>query len=370
MKKFLSIIIMSTFLLSNISVSAFNNFTNLWKSQFYYWEINWKLEKENWKIKTIYLLKDKRWNVSQIFSSEKSKKIKELFLNKNNVKILWQSYKNPNNKKYAWIFVNKIWNLDVKKIEKKETIKEKIEISEETKRLKKYIKEYSKFDFVIKNYFLLDQKILSEIQMKWCENMKKLFSKENLTDSEKFLFNEVNKIYWFEDFLDLRINAKNENVDDLKIIRLILSNWEKIINSDNDQLKKFLSKDNLEEIKKTSFSKDFQSKIFWEFKINFPQNFDYQEIKIWSEKFSKIYLKDFYSNILSFNFNQVKNFSKTNWNKSKIKLAWNYWEKIVLNEKIIYQIKNKSWEKFEISYSTLNKNFQEIFENILNKIEN
>lgn len=369
MKKFLSLLIWATFLFSAFSVNAYH-FTNLWKNKFYYWQIEWELKKENNLVKTIYLLKEKDLTISQIFSSAKSKKIKNLFLNKNNVKILWQSYKNPNNHKYAWIFVNKIRNLDIPKIQKKKTKKEIIKISKETLKLKKYLKEYSKFNFVIKNFYLLDEKIRNEIKMAWCEKMKNLFHKENLTDSEKFLINEAKTIEWFEDFTDLRIKAINERIDDWKIIRLILSNWEKTLNKTDENLRNFLIKNNSEKIKKTAFSKDFQSKNFEWFKINFPQNFDYQEISIWNEKFSRIYLKNFYSNILSFDFNKVENFKKRIWEKSEVKISWNYWQKITSDWKIFYQIKNKSWEKFEISFPTNEKNLKEIFESILNKIWN
>ena len=265
-KKILSLIIWTAFLFSSISANAYN-FPNLWAPHFYYWNIIWELKKEWNSIKTIYILKEKNWWLKQIFSSTLAKNIKNYFIHENNVKILWQDYKNPNNKKYAWIFVKKIWNLDLPKAKKKsfKTKKEIFKESKKTKQLKKFIKEYSQFENVIKSVFLLDKIVIDEVKMQWKLKIKNIFEKnknwKTLSESEKFLFNELNKIKWFEDFLDLRIKAENENFDDQQIIKLFFSNSDKrlknVFTSESD-LKNFLKTNNTEKINKTAFSKDFQ----------------------------------------------------------------------------------------------------------------
>lgn len=484
MKKFLSLIIWASFLFSSTFVNAYD-FTNLWGQKFYYWTIYWELEKENSKEKTIFFLKEENWTIHQLFSSKLAKEIEEIFLWKNNAKILGQSYENPNNNKYAWIFVNKIWNLDIPELlDPSDKIKENKILSENQKELayfylvsinsnnkflewkkifwdvnlkeiyKEMDKKFSEWeinsDFLefikllstdsdlnsksdnflslketTKEFKSLNEKTLSEIEKIWLNEIKNIFSKEekNLSDSEKFFYNELKNIDWFENFLDKKIIAKKAEskeiydfwkilwykTKDLKIKFLFKNFWtletifsqkkenEEIKNffeeikskilfteicsniqidknqnlkNSEKKLNNFLKENNSTDILKTALSKDFQSKTFEWFKINLPTNFDYQEIKIWNEIFSKIYLKDFYSNILSFDFNKVEKFTKRTWEKSNVKIAWNYWEKITSEEKIYFQIKNKSWEKFEISYSTLDKNFQEIFENILYRIWN
>lgn len=484
MKKVLLLTLWISFLFSTNSALAYTNFVNLWKAEYHYWKIIWELKKENWEIKTIFLLKDKKWKTYQVFSTRLEKIIRNLYLHKNNVKILWQDYKNPNNKKYAWIFVRKIWNLDLptaKKVPKKYEYKtlsedEKIavyqyltsnkfrnkylkwkkifwnvnlkqlykEMSEKDKNWKvdkklfsfiKYFLDKRNFDEknikkmvkIAVNYNSLDKKILDFIENYWDEKIKNIFKKvkkwQTLTKSEKFIFNELNTIDWFENFLDLKISAKEiylskkfsdkfkkfsiskeknrfvfQNISEL---RKILNKKEKnisvleffnrieaniILNKINRQVSKtknlnqnfqnsekklndFFQNFNTEKIKKTAFSRDFTQIPFWIFKINLPHNFDYQQLKIWNEVFLRLYFKDFYSNILKFDFNKVEKFSKINWPKTTIKIAWNYWSKIVSDNKITYQISNKNREKFEISFSTREENFKEIFENILSRIE-
>jgi len=500
MKKFLSLIIWTSFLFSATFVNA-NNFSNLWEKDFYYWTIFWEKEWE----KSIFLLKEKDWTIHQLFSSQLASDIEKLFKWKNNIKILGQSYKNPNNEKYAWVFVNKLWNLDeIKKIKEIKTVNlsenektliyfylawnkssEKfsdwkkifwdinlqkiykemdqkaenwelnLEFLEFVKsittdsELQKNSKTISQLKETVKEIKSLDSKILWKVQEIWLSEVYKIFTKyiwiqviemswdilkeklwidlskkiSPITNSEKYILNELFTIKWYLSFLVKKMSAKSAENNEIynfstitlegskearinflfknfwKTEALFSQKWEdetvkeftqkiknKIIFSEicknlnidenlhnkisQEKLEKFLSENNSEEILKNALSKDFQSKDFWEFKINFPQNFDYQEITIWNETFSRIYLKSFYSNILSFDFNKVEKFEKRNWEKSSVKLSWNYWEKIISDEKIYVQIKNNSWEKFEIFYSTQDENFQEIFENILNKIGN
>lgn len=480
MKKFLSLIIWATFLFSANFANAYTNFVNLGKKEFYYWIVFW--EKENWR--SIFLLKERNWRINQLFSSIKVWEIEKLFRLGDNVKILGQSYKNPNNHKYAWIFVNRIRNLNIPKstyFHKK--IKENKKLSEEQKDLIYYYlsstnsrdkflewkkifwnvnlkeiykemnqknpewklneeflnliklfsldeefykkwKKFKKIENITDNFKSLDQKFLSKINEKWFNEIKNIFyTRKARNNEEKFIYNELNNIDWFQDFLKRELSVQNwkdyELYDFDKIILYKTKKWrisflyKNLKNLENiyaqkdsrvsvkdfyfkiknkiifkeiykismpnrdfetkilpEKVNNFLIKNNSEKIKKSAFSKDFQSKNFEWFKINFPQNFDYQEISIWNEKFSRIYLKNFYSNILSFDFNKVENFKNRIWERSEVKISWNYWQKITSDWKIFYQIKNKSWEKFEISFPTNEKNFKEIFESILNKIWN
>ena len=497
MKKILSSIIVLLFIFQSfwLSVNAFSNFKNLWANKFYYWKIIWELKKSvNWK-KSIFLLEERNWTIKQLFSSKLVNTIENLYINKNNIKILWQSYTNPNNHKYAWVFVNKIWNLDKKTTKKTLKIYSYKKISDYQKNIvyyflvssksknkfidwKKYFwnidlkklykemseknrhwktnqdllsfinytttdkefysnsKEFKKLEKTERNFQSIDKKILDKINSYWNLKIKKILNSIplslSLSDKDKVLFNELKNINWYKNLLERKIQAKKLKFSDFnyqnfsKIInyptskqkmKFLFSNekifkniflsknkntkikdfseilkWniilDKIKNNisqeefypvnlllDKWKVKNFLNKNDTEKIKKTAFSKDYQSKFISNIKVNFPQNFNFQELKFSnlsnSEIYSKIYYKDFYSNILSFDFNKVNKFSEQTWKKSYVKIAWNYWVKIVWDKKITYQIINKwrnSEEKFEISYSTEDKNFTKIFEDIINKI--